>query len=66
MLLGTETTVKRAIDGKDVYTTLSEPLQSYLESQMDIFQNDAQGKYASATVINAKTCEILATKQRPT
>jgi len=54
LLLGTETTVKRAIDGKDVYTTLSEPLQSYLESQMDIFQNDAQGKYASATVINAQ------------
>ena len=66
LLLGTETTVKRAIDGKDVYTTLSEPLQSYLESQMDIFQNDAQGKYASATVINAKTGEILATTQRPT
>ncbi|WP_288622055.1 penicillin-binding protein PBP2X [uncultured Streptococcus sp.] len=66
LLLGTETTVKRAIDGKDVYTTLSEPLQSYLESQMDIFQNDAQGKYASATVVNAKTGEILATTQRPT
>lgn len=66
LLLGTETTVKRVIDGKDVYTTLSEPLQSYLESQMDIFQNDAQGKYASATVVNAKTGEILATTQRPT
>lgn len=66
LLLGTETTVKRAVDGKDVYTTLSEPLQSYLESQMDIFQNDAQGKYASATVVNAKTGEILATTQRPT
>ncbi|MDV5120010.1 penicillin-binding protein [Streptococcus pasteurianus] len=66
LLLGTETTVKQAIDGKDVYTTLSEPLQSYLESQMDIFQNEAQGTYASATVVNAKTGEILATTQRPT
>ena len=66
LLLGTETTVKRAVDGKDVYTTLSEPLQSYLESQMDIFENEAQGKYASATVVNAKTGEILATTQRPT
>lgn len=66
LLLGTETTVKQAIDGKDVYTTLSEPLQSYLESQMDIFQNEARGTYASATVVNAKTGEILATTQRPT
>lgn len=66
LLLGTETTVKQAIDGKDIYTTLSEPLQSYLESQMDIFQNEAQGTYASATVVNAKTGEILATTQRPT
>ena len=66
LLLGTETTVKQAIDGKDVHTTLSEPLQSYLESQMDIFQNEAQGTYASATVVNAKTGEILATTQRPT
>lgn len=66
LLLGTETTVKQAVDGKDVYTTLSEPLQSYLESQMDIFQNEAQGTYASATVVNAKTSEILATTQRPT
>ena len=33
---------------------------------MDIFQNEAQGMYASATVVNAKTGEILATTQRPT
>ena len=33
---------------------------------MDIFQNEAQGTYASATVVNAKTGEILATTQRPT
>ena len=26
LLLGTETTVKQAVDGKDVYTTLSEPI----------------------------------------
>lgn len=66
LLLGTEKEVKKAVDGKDVYTTLSEPLQSYLESQMDIFQEHAKGKYASATVVNAKTGEILATTQRPT
>lgn len=66
LLLGTEKTVKKAVDGKDIYTTLSEPLQSYLESQMDIFQDKAKGTYASATVVNAKTGEILATTQRPT
>ena len=66
LLLGTETKVTDAIDGKDVYTTLSEPLQSYLETQMDVFQNEAKGTFASATVVNAKTGEILATTQRPT
>ena len=66
ILLGTETTVKQAVNGQDVYTTLSEPLQTYLESQMDVFQGEANGKYASATVVNAKTGEILATTQRPT
>lgn len=66
ILLGTGKTEKKAVDGQDVYTTLSEPLQSYLETQMDIFQAQAQGKFASATVVNAKTGEILATSQRPT
>ena len=66
ILLGTGTTVKKAVNGDDVYTTLSEPLQSYLEAQMDLFQKDAKGTYASATVVNAKTGEIIATSQRPT
>ncbi|AXQ79255.1 PASTA domain-containing protein [Streptococcus chenjunshii] len=65
-LLGTGTTVKEAVNGKDVYTTLSEPIQTYLETQMDVFQAEAKGVYASATLINAKTGEILATSQRPT
>lgn len=66
ILLGTGRTVKKAVNGDDVYTTLSEPLQSYLESQMDLFQKDSKGTYASATVVNAKTGEIIATSQRPT
>lgn len=66
VLLGTATTVKKAVDGKDVYTTLSEPLQTRLETQMDVFQEKAKGKFASATLVNAKTGEILATTQRPT
>lgn len=66
ILLGTETTVKPAIDGSDVYTTLSAPLQLYLETQMDAFQKVAEAKHLTATVVNAKTGEILATSQRPT
>lgn len=50
LLLGTEKEVKKAVDGKDVYTTLSEPLQSYLESQMDIFQEHAKGKDRKSVV----------------
>ncbi|MBJ8325141.1 penicillin-binding protein PBP2X [Streptococcus pacificus] len=65
-LLGTATTVKKALDGKDVYTTLYAPLQTYLEAHMNVFQEKANGVNASATVVNAKTGEILATTQRPT
>ncbi|WP_373822904.1 penicillin-binding protein PBP2X [Streptococcus ferus] len=64
-LLGTATTIKKAENGKDVYTTLSAPIQTYLERQMDIFQEKAKGVQASATLVNAKTGEILATTQRP-
>lgn len=33
---------------------------------MDAFQETAKGKYVSATLVSAKTGEILATTQRPT
>lgn len=63
---GTETVTQKIVDGQDVYTTLSAPLQSYLETNMDIFQEKANGVLASATIVAAKTGEILATTQRPT
>ncbi|MGT2666635.1 penicillin-binding protein PBP2X [Streptococcus rifensis] len=63
---GTESITQKKVDGQDVYTTLSEPLQSYLETNMDIFQSKANGVLASATLVSAKTGEILATTQRPT
>ena len=53
-------------DGKDVYTTLSAELQTYLETRMDVFQEKVKGKFVSATLVSAKTGEILATTQRPT
>ncbi|GGE36777.1 penicillin-binding protein PBP2X [Streptococcus himalayensis] len=53
-------------NGKDIYTTLSSDLQNFLETRMDLFQEKLKGRFASATVVSAKTGEILATTQRPT
>lgn len=53
-------------NGKDVYTTISSHLQSFLETRMDIFQEKVKGKFVNATLVSAKTGEILATSQRPT
>lgn len=63
---GTEDVQTEPINGQDVYTTLSAPLQRSLETSMDIFMEKTQGKYANATLVSAKTGEILATSQRPT
>lgn len=63
---GTEQASQHMVDGKDVYTTLSSPLQSFMETQMDAFQEKLKGKYMTATLVSAKTGEILATTQRPT
>lgn len=63
---GTEQVSQQTVDGKDVYTTLSSPLQSFMETQMDAFQEKLKGKYMTATLVSAKTGEILATTQRPT
>ena len=63
---GAEKASQQTVDGKDVYTTLSSPLQSFMETQMDAFQEKVKGKYMTATLVSAKTGEILATTQRPT
>ena len=63
---GTEQVTQQTVNGKDVYTTLSSPLQSFMESQMDALQEKVKGKYMNATLVSAKTGEILATTQRPT
>lgn len=63
---GSEEVSVKTEDGKDVYTTLSAQLQTYLETRMDAFQEKAKGKFVSATLVSAKTGEILATTQRPT
>ena len=63
---GSDKVAVKTEDGKDVYTTLSAKLQTYLETRMDVFQEKVKGKYVSATLVSAKTGEILATTQRPT
>lgn len=63
---GTETVEAESVNGKDVYTTLSAELQRSLEANMNVFFDEAKGKYANATLLSAKTGEILATTQRPT
>ncbi len=54
------------MDGKDVYTHFQPPIQSFKETQMDAFQEKVKGKYMTATLVSAKTCEIFANTQRPT
>lgn len=63
---GTGKVKKQVVDGKDVYTTLSPMMQNYLESAMDNFYGMYQGALATATLVSARTGEILATTQRPT
>ncbi|HFU4059287.1 TPA: penicillin-binding protein PBP2X [Streptococcus suis] len=65
VLPGTETVKEETINGQDVYTTISADLQRSLETNMDTFFNTAKGRYANATLISARTGEILATTQRP-
>ena len=62
---GSDKVSRQTQDGKDVYTTLSSDLQSFLETRMNAFVEKAKGTYASATLVSAKTGEILATTQRP-
>ena len=63
---GSDKVAVKTEDGKDVYTTISAELQTYLETRMDVFQEKVKGKFVNATLVSAKTGEILATTQRPT
>lgn len=65
VLPGTEQVQVETVNGQDVYTTISADLQRSLETNMDTFFNNAKGRYANATLVSAKTGEILATTQRP-
>ncbi|MGQ7426866.1 penicillin-binding protein PBP2X [Streptococcus suis] len=65
VLPGTEKVETETVNGQDVYTTISADLQRSLETNMNTFFDKAKGRYANATLVSAKTGEILATTQRP-
>ncbi|MBO0472629.1 penicillin-binding protein 2X [Enterococcus sp. DIV0840] len=56
---------KKRVDGSDVYTTLDSNLQSYLEELLDDTTQKYQPEHITATLMEAKTGNILATSQRP-
>lgn len=56
---------KEAIDGNNLHMTLDRRLQVYLENVMDDQDAEFHPKNMTATVMDAKTGEILATSQRP-
>ncbi|OFI49683.1 hypothetical protein BG261_02065 [Floricoccus tropicus] len=65
-LPGTVESVKEAVDGSDVYTTLDSSLQTYLEGLVDKAEEGSEAQELVATLVKADTGEILATTQRPT
>ncbi|MEI5992667.1 penicillin-binding transpeptidase domain-containing protein [Candidatus Enterococcus mansonii] len=55
----------KQVDGSDVYTTLDSNLQFYLEELLDDVVKNHQPEHITATLMEAKTGNILATSQRP-
>ncbi|MTD37630.1 cell division protein FtsI [Erwinia sp. CPCC 100877] len=64
-LPGTVANEKKAVDGKDIYTTLDVRIQSKLESLMDPVVEEYKPENLTAILMKAKTGEILAMSQRP-
>ena len=57
---------KKAVDGKDIYTTLDSNLQLRMEEVMDDVFSKSEPENMTAILMSAKTGEILAASQRPT
>ncbi|MGX7244081.1 peptidoglycan D,D-transpeptidase FtsI family protein [Enterococcus quebecensis] len=64
-LPGTVASEKKAVDGKDIYTTLDSRIQSRLESLLDPVMEEYKPEDMTAMLMKAKTGEILAMSQRP-
>jgi cell division protein FtsI (penicillin-binding protein 3) len=52
--------------GKDIYLTISEPIQEIVEEELDKIMEQWKPKAAYAVMVNPKTGSILAMAQRPT
>lgn len=63
---GTIVETKKAVDGKNIYTTLDANLQTYLESLMTKVAKTYTPEAMTAVLMKADTGEILAASQRPT
>jgi len=62
---GTIYTSKEAKDGQDIYTTFDSRLQLYLEELLDETMKNYTPENITATLVEAKTGDILAASQRP-
>ena len=57
---------KEARDGRNVYLTISEPIQAILEEELDVTFQEWKPKTLYAALVDPKTGNILAMAQRPT
>lgn len=64
-LLDPEEVIQEAQDGDDVYLTIDQKIQTFLEDAMSQVVEDYNPERVTATVINPKTGEILAMSNRP-
>lgn len=64
-LPGTVASEKKAVDGKDIYTTLDLRIQSRLESLLDPVMEEYKPEDMTAMLMEAKTGNIIAMSQRP-
>ena len=62
---GTELVSQQTVDGR-MFIQHCLVRSNLSWNQMDAFQEKVKGKYMTATLVSAKTGEILATTQRPT
>lgn len=57
---------KEARDGRNIYLTISEPIQSILEEELDVTFQEWKPKTLYAALVDPKTGNVLAMAQRPT
>lgn len=57
---------QEARDGRNIYLTISEPIQSILEEELDVTFREWKPKTLYAALVDPKTGNVLAMAQRPT